>query len=301
MISPSIHFPFICNITLEDFRKLWQSSLERQRAYFSALECLRTGDDISSYFEELNAFDLLRHSKDIDGTAWQSLHPDAAFRDEATSAKKAFIAFDVEVVASSAIANNVGLCEASIGLTEDYSKRMLQEWKRSLKQGGAYLGLEKRSEVQELTTTIQDATTDFENNVRNDNCHVTLTTEELKGVPDDYLLDHPVDGSTGNIHVYGKYVDMAPILEYRQVRVTREKCSRLWDNIASPVNEAVLKRLLSMRKDKANLLGYTQWADYQLEGTMAKTPRDSLCVPRQSGRCGISTSQERNVSRGGTA
>ena len=75
---------------------------------------------------------------------------------------------------------------------------------------------------------------------------------------------------------------------------------RLLDNMASPVNEAVLQRLLGLRREKANLLGYTHWADYQLEGTMVKTTEKVLAFFDKVGR-GTGTKQERNISRSETA
>lgn len=48
------------------------------------------------------------------------------------------------------------------------------------------------------------------------------------------------------------------------------------NNQASPVNESVLKRLLGLRQEKATLLGYKNWAQCQLEGTMAKTTQTVL-------------------------
>lgn len=127
MTAASIQFPFKCDISLEDYRKLWRSSIESQRTLFRALERLRTVDDISSFLDELNDLDLERRAKDIAGVVWQGLHPDAAFRDEATSAQKAFTILDAEISTSSALHNNLALYEATVDATKDDTKRMLQE------------------------------------------------------------------------------------------------------------------------------------------------------------------------------
>lgn len=56
--------------------------------------------------------------------------------------------------------------------------------------------------------------TTFENNMRDDNRYVELSVEELRGVPNDFLVTHPLDESSGKIHVYGKSTATRPILEY---------------------------------------------------------------------------------------
>lgn len=114
--------------------------------------------------------------------------------------------------------------------------------------------------------------TEFEENIRNDDRQLALSIEELKGVPDDYLAIHPVNKTDGKVHVFGKSADLAPILAYCQIQSTRERAKRLAMTMGSPENEAVLKRLLDLRRQKANLLGYTDWSHYQLESTMVKSP-----------------------------
>lgn len=147
MSASPTQFPFNCNISLEDYSKLWRSSLETQRTHFAAVERVRTVGDISFFLDDLNNLDLMRPNQDISGVAWQVVHPDAAFRKEAAEAQKAFIGFDAEVNTSSALANNLTLYEAMITPAEDDSKRMLQAWKRDLTRGGAYLAPEKKARV----------------------------------------------------------------------------------------------------------------------------------------------------------
>lgn len=50
--------------------------------------------------------------------------------------------------------------------------------------------------------------------MRDDNRYVELSVEELRGVPNDFLVTHPLDESSGKIHVYGKSTATRPILEY---------------------------------------------------------------------------------------
>lgn len=271
MTNTSLQFPFDCNIREEDYRRLWVSSLGNLHAQFAGLEVLRKRDNVSHFLDELNDLDMIRHNRDINGMMWQALNPEATFREEATRAQQAFNVLDSKISASAAIAKNLALYETVIAPATNDTQRMLQAWKRDLKHGGTYLQSAEQDRVRELTTEIQNAETEFVDNVRNDKRQVEFSLEELEGVPDDFLASHSVDEKSRKIHVFGKWADVGPILEYCRVQATRKKTVLLLDNIASPVNEAVLKRLLDLRREKSNLLGYRDWAEFQLEGTMAKT------------------------------
>jgi thimet oligopeptidase len=264
-------FQFTPAISLDEYRKLWQTELETTQEKLRALERPRSDKEVSAYLDDINDFDMLTRRSDIRGVVWKAMHPDAAFRDEAEKAKQAFTALSSQVVSSSAIADNLSKYEKAAMPFENDTKRLLEEWKRDLRKGGAYLDSEGKERVKQLTVAIQAAMDEYEDNVRNDTRHLEFDAEQLKGVPDDYLVSHPVDPTTGKIHIASKNADVIPLMEYCQVQATREKVFRFRQTKASPTNEAVLKRLLDLRFTKANLLGYKDWADYQLDNTMAKT------------------------------
>lgn len=145
MTASRAQFQFAYNTTLDDYRKLWHSSLELQGEQLRALERPRTAMQISSYLEDLNNYDLLTNRNDISGTAWKVVHPDVSFRDEAEKALKAFTSLGTEVVTSSAIARNIAMYEAATFYIEDDSRRLLEEWKRDLKQGEPTSNPKRRS------------------------------------------------------------------------------------------------------------------------------------------------------------
>lgn len=146
----------------------------------------------------------------------------------------------------------------------------MEAWKRDLKQGGAYLEPEARTEAQRVTIAIQNAMDGYRHNMRQDKQNLELALSELDGVPEDYLVSHPTDSQTGKVQVNCSRSDVAPLLEFCRNQATREKVFRMSNNQASPANETVLRRLLNLRQEKARLLGYENWAHMQLEGTMAK-------------------------------
>lgn len=269
--TEALTFQFTPDISFAAYRALWQSRLEESKALFAGLERVRADSDIEGYLEELNAYDVASSAGDVRGGIWNEMHPDPAFREEGAAAKKAFIALGSQVDTSAAIAANLATFAQAGHKLEGDSKRFLEEWTRSLKASGAFLPTEIQDKVRHLTQEIQETADKYLDNIRNDENTLELDADAIRGVPDDYISSHPADSATGRITLRHKAGDLMPILEYCQVQTTREKVFLFRNSAASPTNESVLKRLLELRAQKAQLLGYDNWAEYQLENTMVKS------------------------------
>lgn len=110
---------------------------------------------------------------------------------------------------------------------ENDTKRLLEEWKRGLKQGGACLEPEKKARFKHLTSSILDAMTEFQDNIWHDNRHVELSIGELEGLPTAYFATHSVTETTGKVLIFGKLANICPNLDYCRVQTTRAKVMRL--------------------------------------------------------------------------
>lgn len=270
--SDVLSFQFIPNISLDDYRKVWTKALDETKAKVADLERPRSDEDIKGYLYELDAFDHFRCKSDITGYVWQSMQPDAEFRKEGAAAKTAFTSLSSEVTTSAAIAANLAKFEQSVPeLVDNDAKRLLAEWKRDLRRGGAFLAAEDRQKVQELAKRIQVSQDLYLENIRNDEGRLELDEKELVGVPDDYLSSHPTNPRTDKVTLQQKLADTLPVLEYCQIAATRKKVFLFSCSAASTSNGPVLKQLLNLRAEKAKLLGYKNFAEYQLEVAMVKT------------------------------
>lgn len=263
-------FKFRPEVSLDTYRALWRNTLKAAEGHFKVLQQPRSVDQIVSYLDELNDFEVLINGSDIAGSLWKAIHPSTAIRDEAEKAAKAFVALKSEMLVSMGIAGNLTLLERAATPKDVDAVRLLDVWRRNLRQGGAYLKPEVKEEARCLTLAIQEAMDEYRNNMRQDRQHLELTASELYGVPEDYLISRPINAKTGKVHIINSRSDVGPVLDFCQNQATREKVFRMSNNQASPANEAVLARLLNSRQKKAALLGYKNWAQMQLEGTMAK-------------------------------
>ncbi|KAJ9093775.1 hypothetical protein QFC19_008215 [Naganishia cerealis] len=263
-------FVFVPDISLQGFRELWQNRIAKARNKFVDLQQELADYDIRSYLEELNQFDKFIEGE-VRGEMWQDLHPDADFRQEAATAKKAFITLEAEVNASAAIASNIVKLEATGHVIKDDEKRFLADWKRQLRNGGANLSPQNKQRVMALSTKIEEAEDQFSDNIRNYDEKLELNVDELLGVPEDYLASHPANLMTGRVILEAKDAHMGPVSEYCQIQKTREKVYRFQSRTAEATNGPLLVKLLNLRARKADLLGYQNWAECQLQNTMAKS------------------------------
>ncbi|HYP15698.1 MAG TPA: M3 family metallopeptidase, partial [Opitutus sp.] len=113
---------------------------------------------------------------------------------------------------------------------------------------------------------------EFSVNINQARAPVDFTPEELAGVPDTLLK------SPGVLQPDGRYRVMANItwhwiavMENASKPATRERLYLARNTLAQDTNVPVLAKLVALRADLAQRLGYATWADFRTETRMAKT------------------------------
>ncbi len=148
-------------------------------------------------------------------------------------------------------------------------QRMLDFMLRDYRRAGMELPKDRRDRVAEIQKEINRLGIEFDGNIANDETTVPLALAELKGVhkdvidslqkagKDSYLIT--MDGPT-----FGAVSDMA------ELEATREKIWVAYKRRGGEKNNEILKQLVKLRAELAQLLGYKTFADYVLEPRMAK-------------------------------
>ncbi|MEU6558076.1 M3 family metallopeptidase [Nocardia nova] len=124
-----------------------------------------------------------------------------------------------------------------------------------------------RARLREISERLTVLEQEFGKTIRDDVRSVRLTAEQLDGLPADFVADHP-PAEDGLVTVTTDYPDSLPFRTYARDAVARrdltvEFLSRGW-----PDNDAVLHEMLDLRDEKARLLGYSGWPDYDAEVKM---------------------------------
>ena len=148
-------------------------------------------------------------------------------------------------------------------------------------RNGANLNDEQKSELREINEDLSLLSLTFNQNVRNDGNEWEIILEEL----DLIGLPESVKSTAANIASErghdGKWVvtldkpSWIPFLTYSERRDLREIVFSAYANRGNNNNEydtkSIIPKIVNLRIERANLLGYKNHADYVLERSMAKT------------------------------
>lgn len=145
--------------------------------------------------------------------------------------------------------------------------RLLSHTLRDFRRGGVDLPAAERERVRELTDRDTQLSLAFSRNIRDGRREVRVAPDGLAGLPQDFIDAHPV-GADGLVALTTDYPDLMPVREYATVRATRTALVTAYNDLAWPDNDAILAELLAVRAERAALLGYGDWADYETETRM---------------------------------
>ena len=195
-------------------------------------------------------------------------HPDASVRElaeaqvQAVESLSAARLLDRELWDSFADADATGL--------DDDQARLLAHLRRDFRRGGVELGDADREQARQLADRDTELSLTFSRNIRDGRREITVPAAGLAGMPQDFVDAHPAD-ERGLVTLTTEYPDLMPIRDYALDRATRIALVGAYNDLAWPVNDAVLAELLEVRAERSRLLGYADWADYETETRMIES------------------------------
>ena len=197
-------------------------------------------------------------------------HPDPAIRDRADLAEQQVAAASNEVRLDRRIYDVMAALDTD-GL-DDAAVRMLSMALRDFRRAGVDRDEATRARLRELAERDKTLAQAFERNVNDDVRTLTLRPEQLEGLPADYVEAHPV-GDDGMVTVTTDYPDALPFRSFAVDRAARHALMREFDSRGWPVNDAILHEITEIRRERAHLLGYPGWPDYDAEIRMIGSER----------------------------
>jgi peptidyl-dipeptidase Dcp len=160
---------------------------------------------------------------------------------------------------------------------------LLDEYYKEFVRGGANLADDKKAEFREINKELSLLSLEFGENVLKENNRFELVIEDeddLSGLP-NAVISAAAEAAAERDYD-GKWVftlhkpSLIPFLQYSTKRNLRQKMliaySKRGDNNDEFDNKNILKRMVSLRTRRAQLLGYPTHAHYVLEENMAKHP-----------------------------
>ncbi len=157
---------------------------------------------------------------------------------------------------------------------EGEQARLLEHMLRDYRRAGMDLPPADRDRLKAIEIETNKLSLEFEKNIRDDDTKVPLLEEELKGMSEDYLKAQP---KVAGLYMVGMdYPSFLPIQDYCEVEATRKKTWVVYKRRGGKKNVDLLEKILKLRAEAANMLGYKNAAEYETEIRMAKNPQNVM-------------------------
>ena len=148
--------------------------------------------------------------------------------------------------------------------------RLLAETLREFKKNGLALPDDGLAVVRSLKEQLTKLEVEFTANLNNDTSSVMFSAAELDGVPKEALATF-ARTDDGLYRVTTKYPDYIPVMQNANNAGTRKRLYAAFVNRQAGPNTRLLEEAICVRQQCAKELGYASWADYRLDGRMAKS------------------------------
>ncbi len=166
---------------------------------------------------------------------------------------------------------------------DEEERMLLEKTYESFERAGANLTPEKKERFREIKKELSQLTLQFsQNNLKETNDFILHITDEadLAGLPDSQreqakmaARERDLEGWVFTLHA-PSYV---PFLQYAENSALRQKMYEAYNTKCTHENAhnnfEIVTRLVNLRRELAQLLGYPTYADYALKRRMAETPQ----------------------------
>lgn len=164
---------------------------------------------------------------------------------------------------------------------------LLDKYYKEFVRSGAGLDAQKQERLREINKQLSTLTIEFGNHVLADNNDYLLVVdkkEDLAGLPDAVIAgaaqEAKAHGKDGKWVFTLQESSRIPLLQYAQNRELRKNIYQAYTSLGNRGNandnKEVLKKVLALRLEKAQLMGFNNFAEYQLADNMAKNPKNAL-------------------------
>lgn len=168
----------------------------------------------------------------------------------------------------------------SLQLTTE-QRRLLEKTYKSFVRSGANLPADKQARLREINKQLSTLGIRFDKNILNENNEFKLFVdkeEELAGLPEWFRQSAAAEAKAAGQE--GKWLftlhnsSRLPFLQYSANRPLREKVYKAYiqrgNNNDKNDNKKIITEIVSLRLEKARLLGFDCYSNFVLDNTMAK-------------------------------
>ena len=169
---------------------------------------------------------------------------------------------------------------------EDDQQRVVELMYKDFEMNGAALDSISKLRYANINRELSSLYTTFSNNVLHDeeNYNTYLTEDQLDGLSDGYIKSAAriatAKGQEGKYAITNTRSSMDPFLTFS---TNRELRKTVWTNYYSRGdnndeydNKDIIAKILELRRERVELLGYPDYPTWRLQNRMAKNPANAL-------------------------
>jgi len=162
---------------------------------------------------------------------------------------------------------------AGLPVPEDpLAARLLEKTLRDFRRAGVDRPDDVRARIKEIDERLTELGQEFSRVIRDDVRVVRVAPERLAGMPEDWLAAHPAD-EDGLVAVSTDYPDSVPARMFVHDAGVRHDVTVAFLERGWPHNDAVLREMFALRRERATLVGHADWPSYDAEVKMIGSGR----------------------------
>lgn len=242
----------------------------RLESVSGTLERLKDGSrrDTVAVLGLWNDADIALRGAESAGLVFLEVHPDPDVRRRGEELVQQVDRVRTERDLDRALYDVVAATE-SAGLHE-VAVRMREHVLRDFRRSGVDRDDQTRARLREISERLTVLEQDFGRAIRDDVRAIQVVAEQLDGLPADFIAAHP-PAEDGLIAVTTDYPDYRPFRAYSRDAEARRNLTIEFESRGWPANDAVLHEMFDLRHEKARLVGYDNWPDYDAAVKMVGT------------------------------
>jgi peptidyl-dipeptidase Dcp len=302
--GPHGGFPRFDDVKVAEFQPSLLAAMDLHRAEIAAIAAISepaTFDNTIAALERAGA--PLRRAGAVFGV-YTSTMSSAEVRQIEQDMAPVFAAFSDEIVQNAALFARIQAVHASrhaAGLTAEQI-RLVEVLYRNFERQGAALGAADKARLAEINAQLATLYTRFAQNVLADEetQALELTDEaELAGLPEplrDAARDAAAARGQPGWRIANTRSAMEPFLVHSTRRDLRERGWRMWvsrgEHPGEHDNRPLIPQIVTLRAEKARLLGYPSHAHWIIDDNMARTPDAAMALLRKVWKAAVARARE---------